>query len=529
MKITKVLPRQDFCAIVNRINDYILNNVMHLPIYRVKRVFISIFSYFYYTVDLLIGGLMTKQTGDSQFSDKDQAYIKKYIESHADNRMAWYLLGKKYEQAGEMSKAHYCFNQSGDIYKAFENEPLPQEAQAEKIIQRQEENARRLQEQKRRRTWTRILMLAVCLVLLMLLNGVQDELPFSNNNEAGQPTIEGVKPSSPDKPSRSDHGNVYLSGDTEGEIAKSLLAAVKRTTSTLTPSYVVSQPMHDNWRIWTLEPKAWYAAHPSNKGGEADVTALQAEDCDCSVEQGLTHNISQSWALAEQRILQARSMIVSTVGLGRKPPEEMGRLAGGYPNNYISGVDQELIPYYENALQDWKDAGSPSDPGAASKALFEGASQGNSPFTEEMRIIIDRQTYQLAVVSGDQIIRQYRVGLGGERTPEGKFIISEKVVNPNGRADGAFGSRGMTLSNTLYAIHGTDEPDSMGKDESLGCIRMTKEDVEELFDLVPMGTEVIITKDKLPEAANRPMSEPPYRVPLTSGQENPNKIYKWLD
>lgn len=37
-------------------------------------------------------------------SKKDQAYIKEYIESHPDNRMAWYLLGKQYERNGEQGK-----------------------------------------------------------------------------------------------------------------------------------------------------------------------------------------------------------------------------------------------------------------------------------------------------------------------------------------------------------------------------------------------------------------------------------------
>ena len=50
----------------------------------------------------------------------------------------------------------------------------------------------------------------------------------------------------------------------------------------------------------------------------------------------------------------------------------------------------------------------------------------------------------------------------------------------------------MQLSDTLYAIHGTLDVDSIEANESEGCIRMLKEDVEELFDLVPMGTVVKI-------------------------------------
>lgn len=67
-------------------------------------------------------------------------------------------------------------------------------------------------------------------------------------------------------------------------------------------------------------------------------------------------------------------------------------------------------------------------------------------------------------------------------------------MNPNGRDNGEFGSRGMQLSDSNYAIHGTNEPDSIGKDESLGCIRMSRKDVEELFAMVPMGTKVQISQ-----------------------------------
>ncbi|HHN47143.1 MAG TPA: L,D-transpeptidase, partial [Planctomycetes bacterium] len=41
-------------------------------------------------------------------------------------------------------------------------------------------------------------------------------------------------------------------------------------------------------------------------------------------------------------------------------------------------------------------------------------------------------------------------------------------------------------------IHGTTEPETVPGNVSLGCIRMLNEDVEELYDLAPIGTEVII-------------------------------------
>lgn len=152
--------------------------------------------------------------------------------------------------------------------------------------------------------------------------------------------------------------------------------------------------------------------------------------------------------------------------------------------------------------------------------------RGEAFFKEPLAIIVDKQNHRLAVTSGNVILRNYAVGLGGDKTPEGEFFIKDKVVNPNGRDNGEFGSRGMQLSDSNYAIHGTNEPDSIGKDESLGCIRMSRKDVEELFAMVPMGTKVQISQGVLPEELVVP-EERFLRFALQSDQ--PHKVYHWLN
>ncbi|MNI50509.1 putative L,D-transpeptidase YkuD [compost metagenome] len=137
----------------------------------------------------------------------------------------------------------------------------------------------------------------------------------------------------------------------------------------------------------------------------------------------------------------------------------------------------------------------------------------------------------MLLVSGNIIVRNYSVGLGGTKTPEGEFVISEKVRDPNGKSNGEFGSRGMTLSDTLYAIHGTNQPSSIGKDQSLGCIRMLQQDVEELFDMIPQGTKVTIGKGIVPKTndAKEIKSTKTFQVPLQTEEKNPKKKYKWLN
>ena len=54
------------------------------------------------------------------------------------------------------------------------------------------------------------------------------------------------------------------------------------------------------------------------------------------------------------------------------------------------------------------------------------------------------------------------------------------------------GARAMYLGSSIYRIHGTNEPSSIGKHASSGCIRMLNADVEELYSHVKIGASVIV-------------------------------------
>jgi lipoprotein-anchoring transpeptidase ErfK/SrfK len=73
-------------------------------------------------------------------------------------------------------------------------------------------------------------------------------------------------------------------------------------------------------------------------------------------------------------------------------------------------------------------------------------------------------------------------------TPRGNFTIINKAVNPGG----PFGARWLGLSKKGYGIHGTNNPSSIGKAVSNGCIRLHNANVIELFNLVGVGTPVRI-------------------------------------
>jgi len=103
----------------------------------------------------------------------------------------------------------------------------------------------------------------------------------------------------------------------------------------------------------------------------------------------------------------------------------------------------------------------------------------------------------LEVYSDSVLYKQYRVavGKGKSPTPVGEWVV---VWKDYGWGSG-FGTRWMGLNVPwgIYGIHGTNNPWSIGRYASHGCIRMRNRDVEELFEWVPIGTEVKIVGKKV--------------------------------
>src|SRR4051794_30540383 len=123
-------------------------------------------------------------------------------------------------------------------------------------------------------------------------------------------------------------------------------------------------------------------------------------------------------------------------------------------------------------------------------------------------IIINKSNNQLAYYENSQLKKVFSVGTGRSQslTPEGNFKIVNKIKNrpyykddiPGGDPRNPLGDRWLGLNargtwGTTYAIHGNNNPSSIGGYVSSGCIRMYDNEVEWLFNQVPTGTTVIIT------------------------------------
>lgn len=115
-----------------------------------------------------------------------------------------------------------------------------------------------------------------------------------------------------------------------------------------------------------------------------------------------------------------------------------------------------------------------------------------SCFRAPYKIVINLDNHTLSLFSGSNLYKTYRIAVGkaSTPTPKGTFKIINRAVNPGG----PFGARwlGLNIPYGDYGIHGTNNPGSIGKNISNGCIRMFNKDVIELSGLVPIGTEVII-------------------------------------
>jgi hypothetical protein len=78
------------------------------------------------------------------------------------------------------------------------------------------------------------------------------------------------------------------------------------------------------------------------------------------------------------------------------------------------------------------------------------------------------------------------------------------------------GARAMYLGSTVYRIHGTNQPSTIGKFVSSGCIGMLNEDVIDLFERTKVGTRVVVLQGTKP-AEPATASAQPAPAPMTSG------------
>jgi lipoprotein-anchoring transpeptidase ErfK/SrfK len=156
-------------------------------------------------------------------------------------------------------------------------------------------------------------------------------------------------------------------------------------------------------------------------------------------------------------------------------------------------------------------------------------------------IVIDTANTYLYYVLGQGRAIRYGVGVGRDGfTRSGVQSISRKAEWPDwhppaemiarqpylprfvaGGPGNPLGARAMYLGSSEYRIHGTNDPSTIGKFVSSGCIRLTNEDVSDLFSRVNVGAKVVVLPKNAPLMARGgdPVRKRPAATTLPSGRQ----------
>jgi lipoprotein-anchoring transpeptidase ErfK/SrfK len=275
------------------------------------------------------------------------------------------------------------------------------------------------------------------------------------------------------------------------------------------------------------------------------------------IEHRMGQVMAQKFAGVRRQSRRATNALVISAALLLAPailPSEASAQVLGYasaPQNSFPSDNMTLAPT-EPALTD-EGGGSASIVPERLRRAIVAFDTREAPGT----VIIDTGNTALYYVLGQGRAIRYGVGVGREGfTWSGVQAISRKAEWPDwhppaemiarqpylprfmaGGPGNPLGARAMYLGSSEYCIHGTNDPSTIGKFVSSGCIRLTNEDVADLFSRVDVGTKVVVLPKNSPhleaKAANtvrRTTAQPrPAVTTLPSGRQAMNLSTSSLD
>ena len=197
--------------------------------------------------------------------------------------------------------------------------------------------------------------------------------------------------------------------------------------------------------------------------------------------------------------------------------------------NNQPGQTQQVAPQY--APVDQTDEDAQLDPRLQRQVV--NYSTNEAPGT----VVIDTPNTYLYLVLGNGQAMRYGIGVGREGfTWAGIKQIARKAEWPDwyppaemikrqpylprmtmGGPGNPLGARAMYLGSSEYRIHGTNDPTTIGKQVSSGCIRLTNEDVTDLYNRVQVGAKVIV----MPMNGSTTVARAPAARPLNAAQIQP--------
>jgi hypothetical protein len=217
------------------------------------------------------------------------------------------------------------------------------------------------------------------------------------------------------------------------------------------------------------------------------------------------------------------------------PPYKVEHLVGDYPSNYLSFIPNEVMSGSHQVFNQYNGQGGwvyNRQANQISQMFFPNipAYKGSHIPFEPIEIIVSKEDFSLVVKSDSYIIASKSVGLGADNTtPEGIFTIHDRVLEPRGKKPNMFGLAGLGMGD--IAIHGTYDDESIRNQQSLGCIRLSNEDIMDIFQFVPKGTTVRIKEGSSSSAKRLALQNTESLLPPLQPQtrQTSDRIFDWLD
>jgi lipoprotein-anchoring transpeptidase ErfK/SrfK len=210
---------------------------------------------------------------------------------------------------------------------------------------------------------------------------------------------------------------------------------------------------------------------------------------------------------ASNVLMFGAAMILATaIGATQLRAQTLG-YASPSPDLFPSEDGSQVVPVRPGVTEDETEGSSRAVPERFRRTIVNYSGR-EAPGT----VVIDTANTTLYFVLGQNRAVRYGVGVGREGfTWSGTQTISRKAEWPDwhppaemiarqpylprfmaGGPGNPLGARAMYLGGTEYRIHGTNDPSTIGKFVSSGCIRLTNEDVTDLFSRVDVGTKVVV-------------------------------------
>jgi lipoprotein-anchoring transpeptidase ErfK/SrfK len=222
------------------------------------------------------------------------------------------------------------------------------------------------------------------------------------------------------------------------------------------------------------------------------------------------------WRIGIRPLLNHAAATIAMAGAALVSPASLAD-----PLSYAPAAPR-LHRAIEQALPEWRTSADRQDTAEASAYLRRRIVDYQTRETPGTIIVDTPNTQLYLVLAGGKAIR-YGIGVGRHGfTWSGVAAVERKAEWPDwlppedmlrrqpylprfmaGGPSNPLGARALYLGGTVYRIHGTNDPSTIGKRVSSGCFRMLNDDVIDLYARVNIGTKVVVLPSRSYEASNR--------------------------